>query len=208
MCVTYVPHWHFNNMYPITNYPGTPPAVLVVTENRYFSREVGTLPAVPCWWLVGYYCKEFPQTEANTRLDSRKLLNMKAIWLADNAVMLKKNSMWSTFNWCPTAHLFSRSASQQYFVLVYYDLIPILLMSRSQKFLNDFTLKWHLHSFTITNPFIFGAGAHHQHASPWDRWSDSHSSDSPGDDHPADEYDGQKEKYWNPNPLVQPQILQ
>lgn len=31
---------------------GTPPAVLVVTENRYFSRKVETLPAVPCWLII------------------------------------------------------------------------------------------------------------------------------------------------------------
>lgn len=46
----------------------------------------------------------------------------------------------------------------------------------------------------IMNLFIFGAGAHRQRASPWDRWSVSQSSDSSDDDHPADEYDGQKEK--------------
>lgn len=103
--------------------------------------------------------------------------------------------------------LFGRSASQLYFVQVCNDFVSILLMIQCQKFLNDFTLKWHMHSFTITNLFIFGAGAHHQRASPRDRWSVSHSNDSSSDDHPADEDDGQKEKYWNPNPLVQPQIL-
>lgn len=40
--------------------------------------------------------------------------------------LMLENSMWSTFNWCPTAHFYRKRASQLYFVQVYYDLVSIV----------------------------------------------------------------------------------